>query len=329
MDSFDRSLLNVIQRNFPVTTEPYAAIASVLHSGEDDVIRRIECLKEKGVIRQISAIFNPPVVGYQTCLVAMAVGEEQLERAARVINREPGVSHNYLRQNEFNMWFTIAIPPGGNLQSELERLGRAAAARKILALPVVKLYKIAVVMNMEEESPDEDKTIDTMNGEVRASTAPILGPGDIRIIRCIQEDLPPVKKPFLPWAESLSLGEDYLIGWIRSRLEVGVIRRFAALLRHRRAGFLANAMLAWRCPLEIIDRQGQYLASQPEVTHCYQRLPATGWPYNLYAMVHGRDRVACDQVIERLMAGSGLETCQILYSVRELKKERLKLFWDR
>ncbi len=330
MDIRDRNLLNIMQRNFPITAEPYGAIASMLRSTEEDVISRIAWLKEKGVIRQVSAIFDPPAVGYQTCLVAMAIDEEQVGQAAGIINREPGVSHNYLRENELNMWFTIAVPPGGDLQSEVERLRAATAARKTLALPAVKIYKIAVMMDMEGETPEEeDKRIDRVNGEVRIASATPPGEEDIRIIRCVQEDLPLTKRPFSAWAESLILPESRLIDWIGSRLEVGIVRRFAALLRHRKAGFLANAMVAWESPLEIIDRQGHFLSSQPEVTHCYQRVPARGWHYNLYAMVHGRDRNTCDQVIGRLISACGLDRYMVLYSVRELKKERLKLFWDR
>lgn len=329
MNSFDRNLLNLIQRNFPISPEPYRAIASSLGCAEHEVITRIARLKEKGVIRQIGAILDPPAVGYQTCLVAMAVDKDRIEEAARAINKEPGISHNYLRENALNMWFTIAIPPGGDLQSEVERLSSAIAARRILILPAVKLYKIAVVMDMQgEDSEEPDATIDRINGETRLPAAALPDAGDIRIIRCIQEDLPLVKRPFLAWASSLPLKEDYLIDWIKSRLKRGIIRRFAALLRHRKVGFLANAMIAWKCPSEIIDRQGQFLASQPEVTHCYRRVPAPGWPYNLYAMVHGRNRDACNRVINRLTSECGLDQGNILYSARELKKERLKLFWD-
>jgi DNA-binding Lrp family transcriptional regulator len=329
LDSFDRNLLNILQRSFPLVSEPYTAVASALHARESDVINRIAGLKEEGVIRQISAIFSPPAVGYQTCLVAMAIDREQVEQAAQVINRERGVSHNYLRENEFNMWFTIAVPPGTDLQSEVGRLGVAAAARKTLILPAVKLYKIAVVLDMEGDNAEEEgRRISEMDEEARTFMPSLPESGDIHIIRCIQEDLPLIKKPFFAWAESLSLEEDYLINWVKSRLEKGVIRRFAALLRHRKAGFLANAMVAWECPLEIIDRQGQFLAAQPEVTHCYYRVPTSGWPYNLYAMVHDRDRASCDRVIERLITTSGLNRFKVLYSVREIKKERLKLFWE-
>lgn len=329
MDSFDRNLLNILQRSFPLTSEPYAAVASALHSRESDVISRIAGLKEESIIRQISAIFDPPAVGYQTCLVAMAVDRDRVEQAAQVINRERGVSHNYLRENEFNMWFTIAVPPGADLQYEVGRLWAAAAARKTLTLPAVKIYKIAVVLDMEgDNSEEEGRKISEMDGEARTFIPSLPEAEDIRIIRCIQEDLPLIKKPFFAWAGSLSLEEDYLIDWIKSRLEKGVIRRFAALLRHCKAGFLANAMVAWECPVEIIDRQGQFLAAQPEVTHCYYRVPAPGWPYNLYAMVHDRDRAGCDQVIERLITTSGLNRFKVLYTVREIKKERLKLFWD-
>lgn len=330
MNSFDRELLNIIQRSFPINPEPYRALALALHSKEGEIIDRIARLKQEGIIRQISAIFDPAAVGYQTCLVAMAVDQKQVEQAAQVISKEPGVSHNYLRENEFNMWFTIAVPPGHDLPAEVERLGVAASARKTITLPAVKLYKIAAIMDVgAEDMEEQEKTIERMDEGVRIVEAAFPRVEDIHIIRCIQEDLPLVTRPFRSWAESISLTESYLIDWIKSRLERGVIRRFAALLRHHKVGFVANAMVAWECPPEIVDRRGQFLASQPEVTHCYQRVPGRDWPYNLYAMVHGRDRAACDQIIRKLISALGLHTFKILYSVREFKKERLKLFWDK
>lgn len=324
MTSLDKHLLSVIQRHFPLVAKPYSAIAAVLHCEEKDVLTRIDYLKQQKIIRQISAIFDPPAVGYRTCLVAMSVSEEHLQHAIDVINRELGVSHNYLRDDEFNIWFTIAIPPGCDMESEIHRLSDAALARKSLLLPATKIYKIAVVMNMGEEETEEQVS----STEKERQTDIKVPPGrDIELIRCVQEDLPLVGRPFLEWARQVSMEEAQLLDWIKSQVEKGAMRRFAALLRHHKIGFLANAMVAWKCPAELIDSSGRAIASQREVTHCYQREPAEGWPYNLYAMVHGRDRDDCDRVVEKLKRMDGLNDCRVLYTMKELKKERLKLFW--
>ncbi len=297
---------------------------------EQDIIEHIARLKEESVIRQISAIFNPAALGYRTCLVAMAVDSEDLDQAVQAMSQEPGISHNYLREGELNMWFTIAVPPGLHLQSEIDRLSTAVRARRTLVLPAVKIYKIAVVMNMGGEDPEEQDRGPTDTGN-HADAGVTLVPveAEVEMIRCIQEDLPLSNRPFLDWARSLSREEDYLLDWIKSSMETGVIRRFAALLRHRKVGFRANAMVAWRCPEHLVDSLGETIASQPEVTHCYRREPASGWPYNLYAMIHGRDRGECERAVESLGRLEGLDYCRMLYTIRELKKERLKLFWKK
>ncbi|MFH1148429.1 MAG: hypothetical protein V1736_12085 [Pseudomonadota bacterium] len=327
MDPFDKQLLSIIQRRFPVEPAPYSRIAAEMGCTEQDVLSRITDLKGERIIRQISAIFDPPAVGYRTCLVAMSVQKEHVQRAVEILDREQGISHNYLRDNNYNIWFTIAVPPGGDLWAETERLSSAVSARSSLILPALKMYKIAVVMNFGEEEIEPEKECAAFAGGRRDEVGAIPPQGDIDLIRCIQEDLPMTRRPFFTWAKSLLVEEEYLVDWIKSHLENGTIRRFAALLRHRNVGFLANAMVAWQCHEELIDKCGNMVASHPEITHCYQRTPLPDWPYNLYAMVHGRDRTDCDRVVEAMSKYDGLSHCKVLYTIKELKKERLKLFW--
>lgn len=327
MDHFDKQLLNIIQRRFPIEPEPYSKIAAEMECTDQDVLSRIMDLKGEQIIRQISAIFDPPAVGYRTCLVAMSVQGEHVQRAVEILDQEQGISHNYLRDDNYNIWFTIAVPPGSDLPAEIERLSVAVSTRKSLVLPALKLYKIAVVMNFGDEETEPEKESAAFAGGRRDEIGTVPLQTEIDLIRCIQEDLPMTKRPFFTWAESLQVQEGYLIDWIKSRLGNGTIRRFAALLRHRNVGFLANAMVAWQCPEELVDKCGNMIASQPEITHCYQRIPRPDWPYNLYAMVHGRDRTDCDRVVESLSKLNGLNHCKVLYTIKELKKERLKLFW--
>lgn len=326
MNALDKDLLSIIQRRFPVLSDPYAKIASELNIRPAEIMNKIAAMKDKGIIRQISAIFDPPAVGYRTCLVALSVDPSQIQQAISVINHEPGVSHNYLREDEFNIWFTIAIPPDCDLNSEVQSLSERAMARKSLILPARKLFKIAVVMNMRADEAEEQAfgMERERNTELKVPSA-----RDIELIRCVQEDLPLTERPFLAWAESVSAEETELIRWIEAQLASGTMRRFAALLRHHKVGYLANAMVAWNCPPELIETAGRGISSHSEVTHCYEREPAEEWPYNLYAMVHGKEHSDCEKVVEKLKKNNGLGDCKVLYTVKELKKERLKLFWKR
>ncbi len=328
MDSTSRILIDRIQRSFPIASEPFRALSEGLEISEGEVRERIRLLKEQRAIRQISAIFNTGVLGYRSSLVAMAVPENALDRAAQAVNAYPGVSHNYLRPGNFNMWFTIAVPPGQSIEEVVDQVAAKAGGWPALVLPAKKKYKLAVVLDLLEEGDAdqaEEKT-EILLGETGTSFRPT--PENIRVVKCIQEDLPLVPKPFATWAESLAMTETALLGTVSQWIAEGTIRRFAAILNHRQVGFHANGMIVWNCPEERVDEMGRVLASYPEVSHCYYRPSYPEWPFNLYAMIHGRSPEECRTVARKLASSIGLDTFRILFSTREFKKIRLKLFWD-
>ncbi|MCE5243966.1 MAG: Lrp/AsnC family transcriptional regulator [Syntrophobacteraceae bacterium] len=329
MDSTGRMLLDRLQRSFPLVPDPFSALAEGLGIDGGEVRRRIGLFKQDKLMRQISAIFNTGALGYRSSLVAMSVPEGNLESAVAAVNRYPGVSHNYLRPDTYNVWFTIAVPPGQQLEKVVQDLSEAAGGWPTLILPAVRKYKLAVVLDVLEEGEGD-------NGEERSDELPpveawsAFQPTDenIRVVRCIQEDLPLVERPFRAWAEALDISEDALLDLISGWLDRGVIRRFAAVLNHRQVGFNANGMVVWNCPLHLVDECGRALASHAEVSHCYHRPTHPGWPYNLYAMVHGRSVEDCRKIAEKLGAAIGRDDFKILFSTREFKKIRLKLFWS-
>lgn len=328
MDIIDRRLLDQIQRSFPIEERPYAVLAERLGLREEEVLSRIATLKARRLVRQISAIFNTGALGYQSSLVAMAVPETDVERAAEVVGAYPGVSHNYLRPAPFNMWFTIAVPPGKLLDKVVAHLGRKAGGWPTLILPAVKKYKLAVVLDVLEDA--ETDTVLNESSEIALEGAQGFQVCEqtIRLVRCLQEDLPLKPRPFHALAQNLTIGSDDLMGLIRQWLARHWIRRFAAVLNHRRVGFGANGMLVWRCEPSRIDDAGTILAAFPEVSHCYQRQAYPQWPYNLYAMIHGKTEDECRRIAERLAQAVDIGEYRILFSTREFKKIRLKLFWN-
>jgi DNA-binding Lrp family transcriptional regulator len=219
------------------------------------------------------------------------------------------------------------VPPGKSLEEAVGDLSRDAGGWSTLILPAFKKYKLEVVLDVLEESESDQ-------GDERASTARVEASGhfeptdkNIRVVRCIQEDLPLNERPFGVWAEKLGMREEELLSLISRWLEQGVIRRFAAILNHRQVGFSANGMVVWNAPLDQIDAYGAILAAHPEVSHCYYRPGYPEWPFNLYAMVHGRSVEDCRRIADRLGSAIGLSDYRILFSTREYKKIRLKLFW--
>ncbi len=327
LDNLDRMLLDRLQRSFPLVPRPYHELAKGLHIGVEEVLERIGALKERGLVRQISAIFNTGALGYRSSLVAMAVKESLLDEAAAVVNAYPGVSHNYLRPGSFNMWFTIAVPPRESLEDVVRRLALEAGGCETLILPALKKYKLAVVLDVLEEGDAE--SLDDRSVAPATEARGVFEGSDrnIAVVRCTQEDLPLVTEPFAVWAHSLGLKQEDLLDLIVQWLQQGFMRRFAAVLNHRQVGFKANGMVVWRCPDDRVDACGAVLASHPEVSHCYHRPSYPAWPYNLYAMIHGRSVPECEALAKRLAESVGLHDFEILFSTREFKKIRLKLFW--
>jgi siroheme decarboxylase len=328
LEATNRVLLDRTQRSFPIVSKPYQALSVGLGIDEEEVRQRLGMLKQQNLLRQISAIFNTGALGYRSSLVAMAVSESDLDRAVEAVNGYPGVSHNYLRPGAFNIWFTIAVPPGQSLDETVHRLSDIGGGWPTLILPALRKYKLAVVLDLLEEAEADagDERGDLPLMEESASFEAT--DQNIRIVRCIQEDLPLVEKPFAEWAARVEMTEKGLLELIAQWLEHGFIRRFAAVLNHREVGFSANGMVVWNAPIERIDEYGQILASHSEVSHCYHRPEYTVWPYNLYAMVHGRGVEDCKNIAEKLGKAIHMGEYRILFSTKEFKKIRLKLFWD-
>ena len=143
-DTLDKRMLNLVQSRFPLAERPYLEMAKELGTTEDDVIERIAYQKKRNVIRSISAIFDTRKLGYKTTLVAFRLPPGKLDKAAHHINKHPGVSHNYARNGSYNLWFTIAVPPGQDLKEVIDRLAEETGAEQARIMPTIKFFKIGV-----------------------------------------------------------------------------------------------------------------------------------------------------------------------------------------
>jgi DNA-binding Lrp family transcriptional regulator len=317
----DRRLLNAVQKEVPLVPEPFAVLAKELDTAESDVIERLSRWRdERHVIRQISAIFDTRKLGYRSTLVAMKVPADKLDEAAEIVNAHPGVSHNYERDHEFNLWFTVAVPPGMDLEGHIDRLHELTGATSTRILPTLKMFKIEVRLDMETGVSNAD-------GPAPPKVEiPPLTDDDIRAIRGLQVDMPLVSRPFALEAEAVGMTEDELLSYGHKFVADGRMRRCAAILAHRRAGFLANGMGVWKMPEERAGELGYEIASFPQVTHCYQRPTYDDWPYRVFSMVHARTAEKVREVIEGISEKTGLDEYDILFSTREFKKTRVPYF---
>ena len=336
MDEIDRQLLNEMQDGFPLVPEPFAELAARIGTDEADVIARLSALRASGVLRQVGAIFDTKALGYQSSLVAMRVAEERLADAAAVVNEHPGVSHNYQRAHAFNMWFTIAVPPGADLPAHVEALHELARAESTRLLPATRLFKIGVSLDMTGERPMDDISDPRFTDEQRERALACLPAArDIEVIRAVQGDLPLEPSPFAVAARTLETTVEGLVQELRSLQERGYLRRFAAIVRHRQAGFGANAMAVWNVPGDAVLEVGRAMARYTAISHCYQRPTYEDWPYNLFTMIHAREKRQCEELVALLAERFALDDHAVLYSTAELKKVRLVYFtpgleaWER
>ncbi len=267
LDISDRKLLNLIQTEFPLTKEPFANLAQRLGANVDEVVQSIAQLKEMGIIRLIGPVVDSRSLGYHTTLVAMKVREANLEKAEQVIAEHLGVSHGYEREHQFNLWFTLALPPSSDIESELQKLTQSTGAEIAISLPAVKVFKIGAYFDMDENG----QTAPAIHRNSVLARKTKLSSAERLIINELQRDLALVPAPFSAIAERAGMQVEQFLGGCRSLQQRGVIRRFSASINHRNAGFTANAMSCWTAPSNRIDAAGQALASLKEVSHCYER----------------------------------------------------------
>ncbi len=320
----ENEILYKIQTDFPLVAKPFEALAKEFGIGEDEVLDILKKNKESKIIRQISAIFDTKRLGYKSSLVAFKVAKEDIDRAVEAINAHPGVSHNYLRNNAFNIWFTLAVAPDSNLSllETVDILQKQANAKEALVLPTLKMFKIAVKMDTTGKAAKKEKV------KKRAFKEIELNSKHKALVKELQKDIKLISEPFKKAIEELEMDYDEFFALAKELQEAGVMRRFAAILNHRKAGFKANAMSIWSVPEEKAEEIGKQLASFSAVSHCYLRPTFPNWPYNLFAMVHAKSQDECDELIAEMAKEVGIKEYAKLYSTKEFKKQRILYFSD-
>jgi siroheme decarboxylase len=326
LDETDKQLLNLMQGSFALVRRPFAHVAELAGLEEAEVMQRVQRLLDGRIIREITPIFDTRALGYSSMLVAAKVDPENPHRAAKVINSHPGVTHNYLRNHDFNLWFTIATEPGSRLglDGTLDVLQRLTGAHSIRQLPTLRLFKIRMDLEMEKGT---DALSAAGEAVAPAELDPIeLSEEDVATIRATQGPMPVVREPYAPAAERLGVGQDDVLRRLESLRERGGLRRVAAILFHRRAGFSANGMGVWKVPEEQILELGKRMAAFRGISHCYQRPTYADWPYSVFTMAHGRSKEECDAILDSIAAATGVEGRATLYSSTEFKKVRMLYF---
>jgi siroheme decarboxylase len=328
LDDTDKRLMNLLQSNFPLAAEPYAQLAAEHELELDDLMTRTERLVRERIIREITPIFDTRALGFDSMLVAAKVDTEHPQRAARIINSHPGVSHNYLRTHEFNLWFTIATPPDSELglQGTLDVLQRLTGADSIRQLPTLKLFKIN--MNLEMEKGTEALAASAEAATPRELERQPYDETDVAVIRALQGPMEVADRPYDAAASEAGISTETLLEHLRGMVDRKILRRVAAILYHRRAGFSANGMGVWKVADGEILEVGTRMAAVRGISHCYERPTYDDWPYSVFTMAHGRSKEECDAILQSIAddCGMGPDDRATLYSSTEYKKIRLHYF---
>jgi DNA-binding Lrp family transcriptional regulator len=315
-------LLSIIQKRFPLVAKPFAVIAEELGTDEETIIELISEEKNNKIIRQISPIFDTKRLGYSSSLVSFKVRREDIGKAVDAINSHPGVSHNYEREHTFNIWFTLAVAPDSKfgLKKTVEILAEEANAMEYIMLPTLKLFKISV--KLDTTGNDAKKEIVAKPNKKSIDLTPL----HHRVIALSQNDIPIVSEPFKDIVDELGLTYDAFFSILNELKDAGVMRRFAGILNHRKAGFNANAMVVWDVDDEKGEEIGKKAAEFSAVSHCYLRPKYPNWPYNLFTMVHGKTTEETNGIIREMADEIPHFSRRPLYSTREFKKVRIKYF---
>ncbi len=328
LDETDRKLLNLMQGSFALRPDPFRGVAEPAGIPEAEVMERVQYLLDKRIIREITPIFDTRALGYSSMLVAAKVDPEYPHRAAQFINSHPGVTHNYLRNHDFNLWFTLAVEPDSRLglDGTLDVMAAKTGASSIRQLPTLKLFKIRMDLEMEGGT-DALKTAGEAVEPMELD--PIeLSRQDIDVIRAAQGPMAVRSDAYAPAAQKLGVSVDEVLARLESLRERGGLRRVAAILYHRRAGFSANGMGVWAVPDAEILNTGRRMAAFRGISHCYQRPTYPDWPYSVFTMAHGRSKEECDAVLDAIADQTGIEQRATLYSSTEFKKVRMLYFTD-
>jgi siroheme decarboxylase len=336
-------ILDRIQMDFPSSAEPLRDMAAELDINENDFIISLRKLKEGGIVRGISGIFNAGRLGYSSCLVAFIVEENDIERAASRINAHPGVSHNYLRDNRYNIWFTLAAESEEKLEQTVKILAEICRAKDHLILRNEKLIKIGLMLPIGDAGVTNKaggkSHHSRQESEVKQASSPMFSDQEKESIRILQMDLPIEMDPFSSLIKSsgCSIDTKMLVQDMINFKNNKILRRYSGVLRHREAGYRFNAMTVWKPgAINELDTISDIFSKEPSISHLYLRTVYPGkWEYPLFAMIHARTGEDLERIISNLAGESGINDYQTLNTVREFKKERVVYFsrkfieWER
>lgn len=306
-------VLDAWQRDFPLLPKPYAHIAERHGYDEDDLLADLTDAQRHQVLSRVGGVFAPHRVGSST-LAAVAVPPDRLKQAAAAINRHAQVNHNYQREHAYNLWFVVAANTPDEVQQVVQTIASELDA-PVLNLPLEAEYHVDLGFSLQ----DGRKHLHKM---VAPQPEPLTAP-QRQLVHALGQGLALASRPYLQLAATIGWSESTIITQLQDWTQRGVLRRLGLIVRHHELGYTANAMCVWQVPPCRRDLIGHQMAQQQGVHLCYARRPAGAhWPYNLFCMVHGKDRDAVMAQVDALIATHDLADYPHtrLFSTRRFKQ---------
>ncbi len=317
MTDFQKRLCVRLQEGLPLCDEPFAEIAKLLHSTEAEVLEETRKLKESGFVRRLSAVLNHRALGMASTLVTARVPSDRIDSVAAGVNALPGVSHNYLREHSYNLWFTLQ----GRSPDQIDEILRDLHGRfgvEFHSLPVTQVFKLDVRFDLEDDDVLTHEQYDVPGAE------PVhLRSEHRRVLDGLQQGIEVVPRPFDAMSQDPANGGN-VVSFLVELKSLGVLRRIAAVLNYRKLGYTTNVMLAAEVPTESVAQAGRSLARFRAVSHCYERRVFEGWPFNLFAMLHARSEAAIARMIHEFTEIANVRSYRLLPTVAELKKQPVR-----
>jgi len=339
LTQLQQDIINNFQKDFPLCDSPYFTIAQKLNSINDETYNENKVTEQSvfnafvdldisGVTSRIGPVFDHKKAGAST-LAALAVKEDDLDKVASIVNQFEQVNHNYARgshfnKTDYNLWFVVTASDPVALNNALTRI-ELLTGLKVLILPMEASYHLDLAFSINVTGKVSTKVNDHPSVEEIAEQAPSLTEiKKSQLRKLIESGLPKQLQPYQALAEAIDCTEQQVLTQIANWQQTGLIRRFGLVVKHRKLGYNANAMVVWNIDNEQVDTIAAKLAKREEVSLCYRRprrLP--DWPYNLFCMIHGTDKDVVLQQIEELTQELSLTKIEkdILFSYKAYKQK--------
>jgi DNA-binding Lrp family transcriptional regulator len=336
LDRVDRAIVNAFQGGFPVVADPFDPAAATLRErgvdvSADELHERIHRLDDEGILSRFGALVNAEAIGGTATLVALDAPNdpEAFDAAAEAVNAHREVAHNYARDHDhLSMWFVVSVADPDRVDAVLDEI-EAETGCETYNLPKEREFHVGARFPVEGPL-DDGIDLSDRNPDVEPDDRSHLTPDERDLVVALQDGFPDSRTPYADLADRVGRSTDWVLETIEGFRRAGKIRRVGLVPNHYALGYDENPMTVWDVPDDRVAEVGPAVADLPFITHCYERPRHDGvWPYNLFAMTHGRDAEEAAERVERIRetidAHGGARDDAILRSTEILKKTGIRL----